>query len=94
MLNGRGVGGGGACVFLPHEAHDADHAIAGAQGHAKERAAGLPRILDLREARVLLHALDDDGVTELGDLARDALPESDLGRLGDLVGQASGGGRA
>ncbi len=87
-------GWGGARVLLPHEVHDADHTIACAQGHAEEGAAALPGVLDLREARVLLHALYDDGVAKLGDLARDSLPESDLGRVGDLVGQASGGGRA
>jgi hypothetical protein len=81
-------------VFLPHQAHHADHAIARAEGHADEGAAGRAPVHARGEAGVLLHALDDDGVTERGHRARNALAESDLGRLGNLVGQASRGGRA
>ena len=80
----------GAGVFLLGEIDHADDAVAHAHGHADEGARAVLGVVDLGEARVLLDVVHDDGVAQLGDFTRHALPSRTSACVVDLAGQPSG----
>ncbi len=62
-----------------------------AHRHADEGARAVLGVVGPGEARILLDVVDDDGVAQLGDLARHPLSQAHLRLVVDLAGQPAGG---